>query len=273
MGNAIQLRKIQNHIYNDPTVKAYTSKLCHDSAWQNVGALYQAIKNVDGIVDTSLSAGVYHNYINKERPNDPAYRDYKLKVKTDFGILSGYIRCHAAGTMDDEFSSYDMTISLYPDREATFEGKRVIVTKSQLTEIMDNQKVQVTFTGTNPNELGANAQKKVNDAQRNGVKPDAISLNGRTPTNNAPDNEETVIGIDTSKGNIKDAVNTATQNYINAGGDINKAVIDGSFGDIKNGTNESRSFTKRQIEEARLAEMRRTGIIMSKKELTKSFLI
>lgn len=269
MGNSRELRKIQNRIYK--IIQPYTSKRCRDDAWENVMELYNVIRNVDGVVDTELRAGVYHNYINKARPNDPAYRDYKLKVKTDFGILSGYIRCHAAGTMDDEFSTYDMTISLYPDREATFEGKRLVISARQLNEIMDNQRTQVTFTGTNPNELGTNAQEKVNDAQRNGVKSDAISLNGRTPNNNAPDNTETVIGIDPTKNNIKDAVASAAQNYVQNGGDLNKVVIDGNPTDATNGANESKSYTKRQVEEARLAEMRRTGTVMTKKELRESF--
>ena len=122
---ANELRKIQNRIYR--AVSDFCGKIHRDDAWQNVGTLADIIRSVEGVRDLSLGAGVYNNYISKSDPTSPAYRDYKITVITDFGNLSGYIRCHAAGSVEDEFDRYDMTVNIYPDRgDGLMEGKVTI---------------------------------------------------------------------------------------------------------------------------------------------------
>lgn len=263
-----EIYKIQRNIYK--TVSPFCGKMHKDDAWQNVSALVDLIKSVEGVRDVILGAGVYHNYINKSDKISPAYRDYETIVTTDFGNLYGYIRCHAAGTVQDEFAMYDMTINLYPDKQRDMQERRIVISMSQLNEIMDNQKTSVTFDGDNANELGANAQEKYNDATRTGLKPDSISLNGKTRRNNATDKDETTISFDTNQGNIRDAVTNSVQTAVNNGADINKLNVVGNAEDIQNGMGESKYYTKKQIEEARLYEMRKNGKVMTKKQLMES---
>lgn len=275
MGNAKYLNKIRNRIYNSKEVKYYTGKLFSDTAWQNVREFVKALHNIDGVVDVYVGAGEYHNYLStKSKPFDPAYRDYKLTIETEFGNLEGYLRCCAAGSAEDEFDRYDMVISLWNQKpENTFEGKRVIMTREQLKEaIKDSQKTQVSFDGNDANEMGANAQEKYNDALRSGLKNSAISINGKSDNNDATDNNETVIGIDTSKTNVKDAVTSAVKNAVNNGADINKLNVQGNAEDITNGVAEGRKYSKKQIEEARLREIRKNGLFYTKKSLRESIL-
>jgi hypothetical protein len=275
MGNAKYLNKIRNRIYNSKEVKYYTGKLFSDTAWQNVREFVRALHNIEGVADVYVGAGEYYNYLSsKSKPFDPAYRDYKLTIETEFGNLEGYIRCCAAGTAEDEFDRYDMVISLWNQKpENTFEGKRVILTREQLKEaIMDSQKTQVSFDGSDANEMGANAQEKYNDALRSGLKNSAISMNGKSDTNNTTDNNETVIGLDDSKTNIKDAVTSAVKNAVNNGADINKLNVQGNAEDITNGVAEGKKYTKKQIEEARLCEIRKNGDFYTKKSLRESIL-
>ena len=252
-----QLKKVQNKIYK--TVSDYCGKMHSDSAWQDVKVLIEMIKSVDFVDDVIVGAGEYTNYTN---PENGAYRDYNTTVVTPFGNLYGYIRCHAAGTMDDIFKYYDMTISLYPDKKRDIE---------QVTEVTDNQKTKVVFDGNNANELGINAQEKYNDAIRSGLKPNAIQMNGKTVNNNVSDNDETVIGFDSNEPNIRDAVSNSVQNAVDNGADINKLNVQGNSEDITNSVSESKKYTKQQIERARLYEMRRNGKIMTKKELRETF--
>lgn len=272
-GNSRELRKIQNNIYK--LVNNFRDEngnsIFKDDDWRYAHQIVNAIRNVPNVNDINCGAGIYYNY---NSTTDLPYRDYKLTVFTDFGTLGGYLRCSAAGSVDDPFKRYDVTVSVYPTKEEAFEGKRIIITRSQLREIGENQKTQVDFTGTNPSELGANAQEKMNDAQRAGLKQNSISLIGRTPTNNASDKDEVVVNVDTSKGNnIGTATTDAAKQAIGNGLDPNKMVLQTNVEDIANGTNESAIYTKKQIEEGRLAEMRRTGTMMSKKNLQESFLL
>ena len=303
------LKKVQNKIYR--TVSDYCGKMHNDSAWQDVKVLIAMIKSVDFVDDVIVGTGEYFNYTNPEKG---AYRDYETTVVTTFGNLYGYIRCHAAGTMDDIFKYYDMTISLYPDKKRDLgenkiikndkgeivpekcdicDGKIVLqihgepvyickkcgkyfgtmpfhipMDENKINEVMDNQKTVVSFDGTNANEMGTNAQEKYNDALRTGLKPNSITLQGKTPTNNATDKDETVISFDSSKGNIKDAVTNSVQNAVNNGADINKLNVQGNTEDIMNGTNESKSYSKKNIELARLHEIKKNGKTLTKKQLT-----
>lgn len=152
--------------------------------------------------------------------------------------------------------------------------KKLIITRNQLNELMDSNKSIVTFTGNNANELGVNAQEKYTDALNGGLKASSISLQGKTPNNNATDADETNISFDTTKSNIKDAVTTAVQTAVDNGADINKLSVVGNTEDVTNGNNlgESKKYTKKQVQQARLQEMKKNGKVFTKKELKESFI-
>lgn len=151
--------------------------------------------------------------------------------------------------------------------------KKIIITRSQLFEgLGDNLKTQVTFTGNNANEMGANAQEKYNDAINGGLKPDSIQMSGKSVRNNATDKDEVTIGFDKTQSNIRGAVSNAVQNAVNNGADINKVNVVDNSEDITNGVAEGKTYSKKQIEQARLFEMRRTGKVMTKKQLSEEIL-
>lgn len=136
----------------------------------------------------------------------------------------------------------------------------------------DNLKTQVTFTGNNANEMGANAQEKYNDAVSGGLNPNAIQMSGKSIRNNATDKDEVTIGFDKTQSNIRGAVSNAVQNAVNNGADINKINVVDNSEDITNGVAEGKTYSKKQIEQARLFEMRRTGKVMTKKQLSEEIL-
>ena len=85
-----------------------------DRGWQHVSAAADGIqRNIPEVDDVILGAGEYRNYFSDT--NEPPYRDYKLLIETQNGIIHGYIRCCSAGSVDDPFSRYDMVISLWKD--------------------------------------------------------------------------------------------------------------------------------------------------------------
>lgn len=86
-----------------------------DSAWQNVSAAVDGIRiNIPEVDDVILGAGKYYNYLSSSL--EAPYREYKLLIETQYGNISGYLRCCAAGSTDDPFSKYDMVISLWRDK-------------------------------------------------------------------------------------------------------------------------------------------------------------
>ena len=150
--------------------------------------------------------------------------------------------------------------------------KKIIITRSQLNEVMDSQKTNVTFTGSNAQEMGNNAQEKYNDAVRSGLKPSTIKMDGKSINNNTSDKDETVINVDTTKPNLRDAVTSAVNNAVNNGVDINKLNVQGNSEDILNGNiGEGKSYSKKQVELARLDEMKKNGYIVTKKQLREAF--
>jgi len=150
--------------------------------------------------------------------------------------------------------------------------KKIIITKSQLNEIMDSKKTVVTFTGNNANEMGTNAQEKYNDAIKAGLTPSSIALQGKSINNNASDKDEIEIAFDSNKSNIKDAVTSSVQQAVSNGVDINKVVAKDNTEDVTNGVSEMRSFSKKNVEIARLHEMRKNGRVLTKKQLTEEIL-
>ena len=248
--NTPQLKKVQRNIYK--SVSDYCGKMHSDDAWQDVKTLIGMIKSVDGVSDIHVGAGEYFNYTNPEKG---AYRDYQTTVETEFGNLYGYIRCHAAGTMEDIFKYYDMTISLYPDKKKDME--------ESLTEDVD---IAVKSNGqTGQDYLTAiKDPSTTSDIQKaKAITPDVNAVvSGPQTTDNSPKIDVEVP----AGGNVSDVFSKQPEigNAI-----TNKGAQAFVHGD---GFGESKQYTKKQIEEARLAEMRRTGTIMTKKELTENIL-
>ena len=149
--------------------------------------------------------------------------------------------------------------------------RRIIITKDQLNEVMDSKKTTVTFTGDTPTELGANAQKELTDALGSGLRKDALTLTGRSSKNDASDSTETNISVPGNSQNIGTEVSNAALQFQANGGDLRDATFSVNAEDIANGsTDESKIFSKRQIEEARLKKIHE-GFKMTKRQMKESF--
>ena len=233
------------------SVSDYCGKMHSDDAWQDVKTLIGMIQSVDGVNDIHVGAGEYTNFLNPEKG---AYRDYQTTVETEFGNLYGYIRCHAAGTMDDIFKYYDMTISLYPDKKRDME----------ITEDIDIAvKANNNTTSDYLNAL-KNSNTRNDIMKARAVTPDVNAVvSGPKTDDNSPK-----IDVEVPAGSTPEDVMIKQPEIGNA--ITNKGAQAFVHGDGY--PNESKRYTKKQVEQARLYEMRRTGTIMTKKELRENIL-
>lgn len=88
----------------------WTSHLFRDNAWENVHKFIEELENVDGVKELYYGGGRYH------KQDSNAFKEYKLEIITNYGItLRGEIRCHFAGTMDNPYSAYDMTVNFWKE--------------------------------------------------------------------------------------------------------------------------------------------------------------
>lgn len=259
---ASELTKIENKIYRA------TSKFCghiySDTAWQHVRELVQIIENVEGVNDVSVGAGTYYNYLSTANPDKPAYRDYQITISTDFGEIEGYIRCHSAGDVDDPFSRYDMTISIWHEKM-----KKVIITPEQLYEI--SRRLKNSINEENNITIGAKASensigsftkaatspefnKQLANAQT--VAPDVnVVISG--PGEN--DSKPTEVIAKADDETITQALQKANPNNIQSGGKVE--------------IQEGKTYTKKAVEEARLRKMYAEGVKYTKKSLNETFLL
>ena len=113
-----------NQIYK--LVKKYgiDSRKYHDEAWQAIDDYHNVISSLGCDVelkpcadlvhaDSIYSDGGYCDY--DEYDHMPRSKQYAIKITFDDGmVISGYIKCMAAGTVKDPFSSYDTCIVLWP---------------------------------------------------------------------------------------------------------------------------------------------------------------
>jgi len=99
---------------------------------------------VTGIDDVILSNAHYENYLDFDNDKCPI-REYQMDIETKYGKIRGYIRCFAAGTIDDPFSSYDLIIHLYPIEksdvnESFIDNYKQYINKDKIKEEYDKIK-------------------------------------------------------------------------------------------------------------------------------------
>lgn len=110
-----QLSLLINRLYT--ASRPFTMHSYSDEGWQNVSHHIEALRKVRGVIDISASTpdGGYRNYQFGRSVdfNHPAYKEYRLEIETDYGIVIGRLICHSAGNEDDVFSRYDMTCTFW----------------------------------------------------------------------------------------------------------------------------------------------------------------
>lgn len=103
-------KKVINQIYK--YVQPLTSHLYTDNDWRGVSNTFKTIESVigdNGELEVNVENGGYWKHI-QEFPN---YKEYKFTITLNNGIvIGGSLKCHSAGTMEDPFGRYDITITM-----------------------------------------------------------------------------------------------------------------------------------------------------------------
>lgn len=111
----ISVKSLKNKIYK--ATQKYTSCLYHDMYWEGVSLIEDIIINV-----ISENGNDYKFYISVPdggyRTSSDGMSKWKVynisifKNGEDTPCINGTLTCHAAGTVDDPFKSYDISLVL-----------------------------------------------------------------------------------------------------------------------------------------------------------------
>lgn len=118
INESVSRTKLLNAIYKEIERSRITSKLYHDEHWQGPNEAFKLINDVidrygDGEykVIYSVPDGGYR----KSKDGMSQWKEYDIDIYKDDDtrpVISGHLNAHAAGKVNDPFSSYDMTIVL-----------------------------------------------------------------------------------------------------------------------------------------------------------------
>ena len=105
-------KKYINRIYKAIIQEKITSHLYSDEHWEGVDNAFNVIENVinsEGENDIRVENGGYW----KRAGEFPNYKEYKFTITLNNGIvINGSLKCHSAGTLENPFGSYDITITM-----------------------------------------------------------------------------------------------------------------------------------------------------------------
>lgn len=104
-------KKIINKLYK--ATNDITSHIYSDDNWAAVTNAYNILKTTvgnEGDVEMRVENGGYWKQLG-EFPN---YKEYLITINMNSGVqINGSLKCHSAGTMEDTFSRYDITITFW----------------------------------------------------------------------------------------------------------------------------------------------------------------
>lgn len=141
-----------NQIYRIVKKYGIDSKVYHDENWQAISDYYRAISSLGCEVemkpcghieniDSMESDGGYCDYAEDGMPRS---KQYAVKIMFEDGMnIDGYIKCMAAGTMEDPFSRYDTCIVLWPKSNRMLEGKEYKLTEGELKQLVKEAAIKV----------------------------------------------------------------------------------------------------------------------------------
>lgn len=146
-----------NQIYRIVKKYGIDSRKYHDEAWQAIDDYYRAITSLGcevelkpcghlNNVDSMESDGGYCDY----DPYDhmPRSKQYAIKIMFDDGMnIEGYIKCMAAGTVEDPFASYDTCMVLWPKQNKVLEAKNMSkqmrLTEAELKQVVKEAAIKI----------------------------------------------------------------------------------------------------------------------------------
>lgn len=108
--------KLKNLIYK--TTTKLTSRLYHDDSWEGVEMIKNEIKKVIEENGGGYYPIIYVNNGGYRTSSDgiSKWKEYYVDIfsnNSDNPVIQGTLNCHAAGTVEDPFKSYDMSLVLY----------------------------------------------------------------------------------------------------------------------------------------------------------------
>ena len=108
-------RKIQNIIYKQLEKTGTTGRFYHDDSWEGVRLVKKDIQDsfdayCKDMYEVSISPdeGGYR----KSKDGMSQWKQYKIEIfvkGAELPFMGGTLNCHAAGTVDDPFDTYDMS--------------------------------------------------------------------------------------------------------------------------------------------------------------------
>lgn len=138
-----------NRIYSIVNKYGVGSRLYRDDHWQAVGDYIKVISSLGCEVNVKPCANLdwadsMHSdggYTDHGDDGMPRSKQYHVSITFDDGmVIKGYIKCMAAGTMQDPFSAYDTCMVLWPSNGRGLEKEKknemVEVSKKQINEMV-----------------------------------------------------------------------------------------------------------------------------------------
>jgi hypothetical protein len=112
----VNRRSIINKLYR--ITSPFTRSKYHDTAWKGVDDIIEALRGSGYEPIVTVKDGGYRNSKGGNTlfvgDSDVSYwKEYDLEIPVEDKIIHGQIKCHAAGSVDDVFSSYDMTCNFW----------------------------------------------------------------------------------------------------------------------------------------------------------------
>ena len=96
-----------------------SSQKFHDDAWAAVGFYKRVIESLGYEVEIWVEKGGYCDYDPQDHM--PRSKQYEIRITADDGmVIEGYIKCMAAGSVNDPFDAYDTMMSLWPKPKRSY---------------------------------------------------------------------------------------------------------------------------------------------------------
>lgn len=118
-------RKVQQAIYKEIEKTNSTGRFYHDTAWEGVGVVRKDIQKAllnlyarTEVVDHSakqyeVSIAPDNGGYRKSKDGMSQWKQYKVEIfvkGAEIPFMRGTLNCHAAGSQDDPFDTYDMSL-------------------------------------------------------------------------------------------------------------------------------------------------------------------
>ena len=112
MAQTISKTRIKNRIYK--AISAMTSHIYKDDDWRAVSNVFATIRETLSTFEAGLELVVSVIDGGYRENNGAHWKEYRLAIEDSNGkqLFSGTLNAHGAGTIEDPFARYDMSVVL-----------------------------------------------------------------------------------------------------------------------------------------------------------------